>query len=208
MKFLAIIPARKNSQRIKFKNRKILGKKMLVEYTIDTAKKCTLLCDILVTTDDQQIMDVAKQKNVLVPWLRPARLSLSKTSSYAVVRHAVSWYESKIKKIDAIILLQPTSPFRNKKNILEAISFFKSDIKKNSIVTVSLSKVEDPRRWKKKINIYKPNGSIFIITKKELYKKKSFINNRTRPFIINKLKESLDIDYPEDFKRAKKYLEK
>jgi CMP-N,N'-diacetyllegionaminic acid synthase len=208
MKILAIIPARKGSNRIKFKNRKILGKKMLIEYTIDIAKKCSKFCDIFVTTDDQQIVDIAKKKNVLVPWLRPARLSLPKTSSYTSVRHAVSWYESKIQKIDAIILLQPTSPFRTKKNILEAISFFKSDKKKNSILSVSLVKVEDSSRWKKKINIYKPNGSIFIITKKEFYKKKSFINNNTKPFVINNLKESLDIDYPEDFNKAKKYLKK
>lgn len=208
MKILAIIPARKGSNRIRFKNRKILGKKMLIEYTIDIAKKCSQFCDIFVTTDDQQIIDIAKKKNVLVPWLRPARLSLSKTSSYASVRHTVSWYESEIQKIDAIILLQPTSPFRTKKNILEAISFFKSDKKKNSILSVSLVKVEDSLRRKKKINIYKPNGSIFIITKKEFYKKKSFINNNTRPFVINNLKESLDIDYPEDFNKAKKYLKK
>jgi CMP-N-acetylneuraminic acid synthetase len=206
MKILAIIPARKGSKRIKFKNRRILGKKTLVEHTIDTAKICSQFCDVLVTTDDQQIMDIAKKKNVLVPWLRPAHLSLSKTSSYAAVRHAVSWYESKIQKIDAIILLQPTSPFRTKKNIQEGINFFKSDKKKNSVLSVSLVKIEDPLGRKKIINIFKPNGSIFIITKKEFYKKKSFINNVTRPFIINNLKESLDIDYPEDFNKAKKYL--
>ena len=149
MKILAIIPARKNSRRIKFKNRKILGKKMLIEYTIDVAKKCKQFCDIFVTTDDQKILDIAKKKKVLAPWLRPSNLSSSKTSSYATVKHSISWYESNIQKIDVIILLQPTSPFRTIKNILDAINFFKSDKKKSSVLSVSLVKVFDPFKLKK-----------------------------------------------------------
>ena len=62
MKILAIIPARKNSRRIKFKNKKKLGNKALVEYSIDLAKKIKNFCNILVTTDDEDIIAICKKK--------------------------------------------------------------------------------------------------------------------------------------------------
>ena len=62
MKILAVIPARKNSKRIKFKNKKKLGNKPLIEYTIDVAKKIKIFKKILVTTDDAEIIKISKKK--------------------------------------------------------------------------------------------------------------------------------------------------
>ena len=62
MKILAIIPARKNSRRVKFKNKKKLGNKTLIEYSIDIAKKINFFCNILVTTDDEDIIKICKKK--------------------------------------------------------------------------------------------------------------------------------------------------
>ena len=62
MKILAVIPARKNSKRIKFKNKKKLGNKHLIEYTIDVAKKIKIFKKILVTTDDAEIIEISKKK--------------------------------------------------------------------------------------------------------------------------------------------------
>ena len=206
MKFLAIIPARKGSKRIKFKNKKILGKKKLIEYTIDVAKKIKLFSDILVTSDDQEIINLSKKKNILAPWIRPKKLSGSNVSSYLTVKHAVDWFEKNLYKIDVIFLLQPTSPFRTKKNILDALNAFKINKLNNSVISVSKSIVRT--QSKKKINIFKPNGSIYIITKKEFFKYKSFITPKTNPFVINDVRESLDIDLPKDWNKALKYISK
>ena len=62
MKILAIIPARRNSKRVKFKNKKKLGNKPLIEYTIYVAKKIKIFNDILVTTDDEDIFKISKKK--------------------------------------------------------------------------------------------------------------------------------------------------
>ena len=62
MKVLAIITARKGSKRLKNKNKKILGKKPLVNWTIDFAKKINLFKDIIMTTDDNQILEISKKK--------------------------------------------------------------------------------------------------------------------------------------------------
>ena len=62
MKILAIITARKNSRRLKDKNKKILGNKPLVSWTIDFAKRIKVFKDILITTDDEEIFEISKEK--------------------------------------------------------------------------------------------------------------------------------------------------
>ena len=78
MKYLAIIPARKNSSRLKHKNKKKLMGMPLIEYTIKTAKKISLFEDILVSTDDNDIIKIAKKNKVLAPWIRPKKLVVLK----------------------------------------------------------------------------------------------------------------------------------
>ena len=67
MKILAIITARKNSRRLKDKNKKMLGNKPLVSWTIDFAKRIKVFKDILITTDDEEIFKISKEKKILVP---------------------------------------------------------------------------------------------------------------------------------------------
>ena len=206
MKILAVIPARKNSKRIKFKNKKKLGNKPLIEYTIDVAKKIKIFKKILVTTDDAEIIKISKKKKVLAPWVRPKNLSGPNVSTYKTIRHAVEWFEKKLYKIDIIFLLQPTSPFRTKKNILDALKLLKHLKYKNSIVSVSLNKIRN--KINKFVNVFELNGSIFVIKKNELYKYKTFITKKSVPLIIENEKESLDIDYINDWITAKKYVKK
>ena len=101
-------------------------------------------------------------------------------------------------------MLQPTSPFRTKKNILDSFKLLKFLKYKNSIVSVTHDRIKN--KMDKVINIFKLNGSIFIIKKKELYKYKSFITKKSFPFIINNNKEALDIDYIKDWNLAKRYV--
>ena len=206
MKILAIIPARKNSRRIKFKNKKKLGNKPLIEHTIDVAKKIKAFSKILVTTDDEDIIQISKKKKILAPWIRPSNLSSANISTYETVKHSIKWFEKNFYKIDIIFLLQPTSPFRTKKNILDSLRLLKYLNYKNSIVSVSLKKMRN--KINKLVNIFELNGSIFIIKKNELYKYKTFITDRSFPFIINDKKESLDIDYINDWIKAQKYAKK
>ena len=206
MKILAIIPARRNSKRVKFKNKKKLGNKPLIEYTIDVAKKIKIFTNILVTTDDEDILKISKKKKVLAPWIRPSYLSGDNVSTFKTIKHAVKWFEKEFYKIDIIFLLQPTSPFRTKKNILDSFKLFKFLKYKNSIVSVSLKKVRN--KINKSVNVFELNGSIFIIKKSELYKYKNFITEKSFPFIIENKKESLDIDNINDWIKAKKYVKK
>ena len=208
MKILAIITARKNSKRLKNKNKKILGNKALVSWTIDFAKKIKLFKHVLITTDDEEILKIARRKKILAPWLRPKKLALDNTSSYSTVIHSLKWYESKISKVDCICLLQPTTPFRLKKNLIEAIKIFKKS--KSSVISVMLKKINKTFSNKKEknkfINTFFPSGSFFLISPKELRKYKNFINKKNNLYLINDFKENIDINTINDWKYAKRHV--
>ena len=208
MKILAVITARKNSKRLKNKNKKLLGNKPLVSWTIDFAKKIKIFKDILMTTDDEEIFNLSKEKKILTPWLRPKRIALDNTSSYYTVDHCLKWYENKVSSVDCICLLQPTSPFRSKKNLLEAIKIFKKT--KNSVISVMLKKIKKNESKKKNENkfrnIFIPSGSFFLISPKELRKYKSFINEKNNLYLINNFKENIDINTINDWKNAKRHV--
>ena len=84
------------------------------------------IVDILVSTDDKNILEVAKNAGALVPWSRPPGLATDTTSSVDVCLHALDWYEKENDRIDGLMLLQPTSPFRSRKSVLGGIELFNS----------------------------------------------------------------------------------
>tara|TARA_B100001027_G_C16250069_1_gene323947 strand:- start:380 stop:1009 length:630 start_codon:yes stop_codon:yes gene_type:complete len=205
---LAIITARKNSKRLKHKNKKILGSKPLVSWTIYFAKSLKFFDDILMTTDDEEILNIAKKNKILAPWLRPKNLSEDKTSSYKTVIHALKWYERKYSKVNCIFLLQPTSPFRSKKSLLNAYRIFKR--KKKSVISVMQKKSKKlPGKKRKNFlskNLYFPSGSFFLISPKELKKYKNFINRNNHLYLIKNKKQNIDINDIKDWKLANRHV--
>lgn len=135
MRILAVIPARGGSKGVPGKNIKILGDKPLIAYSIESAKKSRLLSEIMVTTDDETIADVALQWGANIPFMRPKELAEDVTPTLAVIQHALEFYESRGDFFDAVCLLQPTSPFREDGFIDAAITKFKES-KADSLVSV------------------------------------------------------------------------
>ena len=192
MKIVALIPARSGSKRLKKKNLKKLLGQPLISWTIKTAKKVKEISDIFVSTDDEEIGKICNKLDIKFPWKRPKYLSGDKVSSENVALHFLNWYEKKYSKIDGLLLLQPTSPFRKKSSIIKAIKLFKKN-KNKAIVSFS--------RIKKKNRI---NGSIYLISSKNIRKHKSFFKPTVLPLVQNNLKESIDIDTYDDWKIAEK----
>ena len=137
MKYLFIIPARGGSKGIPRKNiRDFLGKPLIC-HAIDQARAFAPDADICLTTDDPEIKDVAENYGLEVPFLRPDYLASDTAGTYEVLLHALDHYEKQGRKYDAIVLLQPTSPFRNTTHIREAIEKYIPDL--DMVVTVSES---------------------------------------------------------------------
>ena len=135
MKFLAVIPARGGSKGVPKKNIKLLGKKPLIEYTINDAKNSKLLTEIVVSTDDQEIAIEAEIAGCKPPFIRPDEFAQDTSTSLELVQHAIAFFESQNIFFDSVFLLQPTNPFRGKGFIDEAIQKFISS-KTDSLISV------------------------------------------------------------------------
>ena len=131
---LALITARGGSKGIPGKNIADLGGKPLIAWTIEAGLQSTLVDRLILSTDDTGIAEVARQYGCEVPFMRPAELAGDEASSVDVTLHALGQLE---EDYDYLLLLQPTSPFRNSRHIDQAVMF---GIDKNALLTVSVSK--------------------------------------------------------------------
>ena len=223
MKILAIIPARKNSKRIKDKNKILLKNKKLIEHTFLLTKKSKLFTQILLTTDDEKLIKLSKKYNILAPWVRPKKISGDFSPSYKAVIHAYDWYEKNYEKVDGVFILQPTSPFRTIKTLKEMIKIFKKSNKKS---VINVSKCNEHPEWmirlknntilpyisKKKFEsrsqslakLYRINGLGYLINPSVLKKEETLIPKNSIPCINKSKIESIDIDDMQDYLIAKK----
>jgi len=196
MKILVLILARGGSKRLKNKNILKLKKKPLIIWTIKFAKKLPYITDIMISTDDNKIAKIGKMNEAYVPWIRPKKLSGDKATSTKAALHAVNWYEKKVEKIDGILLLQPTSPFRNLNVFKKIIKLYKKNLNKN-YVSVSKNKLK---------RSYKPNGSLYLISPKKFRKHKTFITKDSIGVLFKTRKEQIDIDYKSDLNFARTFV--
>ena len=219
-KILCVIPARGGSRGIPYKNIKKLNGKPLITYSIDVARQVFKDRDICVTTDDQQIMDVVENYGLHVPFVRPYHLATDQATSQDVLLHALDFYANNGLFYDIILLLQPTSPFRLKRHIEEAIDLYTDNC--DMVVSVREASAnpyfnlfeEDEfgylRISKGKGNItrrqeaptvWEYNGSIYVINNMSL--KASLIQNfkHTIKYPMDKI-YSIDIDTPLDWVMA------
>lgn len=135
MKYLGIIPARGGSKGVPKKNIKLLGGKPLIWYTIESALESKKLGKVIVSTDSKEIADFSIKCGVEVPFLRPEELALDNTGSIEVVKHALKYFLNCNLIFDAVVLLQPTTPFRSKEMIDECILQFETS-EADSLISV------------------------------------------------------------------------
>jgi CMP-N,N'-diacetyllegionaminic acid synthase len=221
-KILAIIPARGGSKGIPKKNIKPLKEKPLIAWTIEEAKKSKLLDKIIVSTDDEEIMNVAKKWGAEVPFLRPSELAQDDTPGIAPVLHALEYFSD----YEYVVVLQPTSPLRLAEDIDEAIYLCEKN-KSNFCVSVTESKIipdwmfrinnrgmleplsnrEIPYQRQKAEKTYVLNGAVYVGKKEALIKTRSFLTSETIPYIMPHIR-SIDIDDMDDFLYCEYVLEK
>ena len=131
-----MIPARAGSKRLPNKNSKLLNKKPLISYSIEFAKQFKEISEIIVTTNDKKIADLSKKLGANVPELRPASLSTDSTPMYKVLHYVQRTFLSEVD-YDYLILLDPTSPARDVKDLKQSIKIMNQNKKLDGIVAVS-----------------------------------------------------------------------
>lgn len=224
LKILAIIPARGGSKGIKNKNISTLGNKPLISYTIEAALTSHYIDEILVSTDSQEIAKVCEDYGDFIPFLRPAALAGDNSQIIDAVLYTLAQLRQQGREYDALVLLQPTQPFRTGADIDAALEVYAAQGQK-SLASVCMMN-ESPILMRRIVNghlerllpqastvrrqdmpnYYKVNGCIYINNISELEENTSFNDNEI-PFIMERA-VSLDIDTAEDLNNAEKFLAK
>ena len=219
IKYLAVVPARKNSKRIKNKNLIKIKGKTLINITLDSLNKVNKIKYIIVSSDSKKILQIANRYEKVLLINRPKSLCFDNSKSEDAIIHAVNYLEKNNFKIQNIILLQVTSPLRTAKDILNCIKVYEKK-RLNSIFSVYSSKDfiwEKRGRAKKSISynfkkriitqklkpLFFENGAIYIFNKKKFLKQKNRIIEPFDFFLMPKYR-SIDIDTKEDFLILKK----
>lgn len=149
MKVIVIIPARKGSKSLPKKNILLLKGRPLVSHSIHYALKSDMVSSTVVSTDCNEIAEIAKKSGALVPFLRPEIFSQDNTQDYPVMRHALDFFEAHGKIFDLYVLLRPTSPFRPPNLIEKAIDILENNSSITSIRSVTKIAEHPYRAWKK-----------------------------------------------------------
>ncbi|MGF7059795.1 cytidylyltransferase domain-containing protein [Brassicibacter mesophilus] len=216
-KFLAIIPARSGSNGLKDKNIRELNGKPMIAYSIEAAKNSNIFDDIMVSTDSHKYADISIKYGASVPSLRPEYLSTDTATTNDVIDYTINILKEIGKEYDYFMLLQPTSPLRTSKDIVDAIKLL-FEKEANSIVSVceaehsplymneldeSLSidgfLIKDTKTIRQELpKYYRLNGAIYICNTDYFLKYKDFYREKSYAYIMDK-KSSIDIDDEIDF---------
>lgn len=193
-KIVAVIPARKNSVRLPEKNKKLFCGKPLFAWTVELALRILMINKVIVSSDDPDILEYCLthygNHEKLEVIRRPVELAQSTTPLWKVIEHIGNWLTI---SNDMIVILQPTSPLRNYKDIEKALYMFQ-------------------RTWEGVIPItrfnefyYKRCGTVFVDKYYEIMTHKDI---REGQFILIPKERAIDIDTLEDFKRAEELMKR
>ena len=229
MNIYTVIPARGGSKSIPKKNIQLLHGKPLIEYSIEYSLKCPLITHTVVSTDSEEIAEIARNCGAEVPFIRPAKLAQDVTQDYPVFRHALNTLEELYnEQIDVLVLLRPTSPLRPPGLIEKGIALLKRFPEASSVRSVTSSSEHPFRQWKingdymvgyeKEVfesynlprqqlpSVYFQTGDLEIIRRQTLLDG-SISGSCVLPLIINS-PDVCDIDHQSDLKKAEERLRK
>ncbi len=217
-RMLAVIPARGGSKGVPKKNIKEILNKPLIAYTIEAALQSEIFADVIVSTDSEEIAQVAKRFGANVPFIRPNEISGDEVSSDDVILHALSFYKGEEIEFEEVCKLQPTSPLRKAQHLREAYELFHE---KNADYLVSVCECEHSPLWSGTIGedlrldnflreevkrscrqglekYYRLNGAIYMAKTKNFIENKNFFGKNSIGYIMQQI-DSVDIDSNLDF---------
>ena len=223
---VALIPARAGSVRVPGKNVRPLAGHPLMAYSIACARESGLFDAVVVSTDSEEIAEIARRYGAEVPVLRPAEISTSTSSDIEWVLQSM---EPRAEELFAI--LRPTSPFRRGATIRRALdALLALGDRADSIRAVELCKQHPAKMWVLDGELMRPlqpqpegetplhsrqyqalppvyaqNSSLEIAWTRVLAEDSSISGRRVAPFLTEG-HEGLTIDYPEDFERAERLV--
>lgn len=229
MRYLAVIPARGGSKGIPKKNIAPLCGKPLLSYTLEWITRVKeiesqMQIDVVVSTDSEEIACVTKKFMGIEVVMRPKEISGDTASTEAALFHAIEKMQTEKKVVyDAVLTLQPTSPFRKEQTFIEFIHQFERDIKQfDALLSLHETRTDywvqkqdgfygrlhpdAPRRRQEREPMYIENSAYYVTKTDALYLAKSVLGTKVNGFLIDET-EGLDINTPIDLAIAEAMME-
>jgi CMP-N,N'-diacetyllegionaminic acid synthase len=216
VKVLGLIPARGGSRGVPRKNVRELGGKPVLAWTLEAALGCPSLDRVVVSTDDDEIADLARTYGAEVPFERPAELAADETPDLPVYRHAL---ETLGEDCDAVAWLRPTAPLRTADDIAAAVALLDD----GADCVRSVCEAEHSPYWMGRIHegrlvpllddvpaqrqllppVYRLNGAVDIVRCSSV--RDELFGGTVRPYVMP-LERSVDLDTELDFLLAEALL--
>ena len=216
---LALIPARGGSKSVPRKNLLEVAGKPLIAYSIGHAQGCSLVTRTIVSTDDDEIANVARQFGAEVPFRRPAEAATDSATDLQVFRHALLFLQEQGYRPDLVVHLRPTGPVRHVHLIEHAINLMLRHPEADSLRAVGLAEQTPFKMWRIEGSylrqalplpgfpeshsmprqrlpaIYHQNGYVDIVRPRTVIELDSMVGQTVLPFVVEgKIHE---LDYPE-----------
>jgi CMP-N,N'-diacetyllegionaminic acid synthase len=221
--YLGVIPARGGSKRLPRKNLIPLHGKPLIGYSIEAARRSQRLSRTVVSTDDAEIAEVARALGGDVPFIRPAEMARDESAVLPCLRHALAQAVPSDQPVDAVVLLQPTSPLRTHADIDAAIALFE-ETGADTVTAVRTAREHPYYVWTRsgerlvpyfsldKMNLVRQelppalveNGALYVI-RTSVLEKGLFYGETIVPYVMDETL-STDIDTAKDLETAERVL--
>ena len=228
---LAIIPARGGSKSIPRKNIRPLSKFPLLAYSIAAGQASRTVNRVVVSTEDEEIAEVARKFGAETPFLRPVELSLDDTPDLPVFQHALAWLaEHEGYRPEIVVHLRPTSPFRRTWHIDQVVQELERHPEADAVRTVCVPFQNPFKMWRideggclrplldigipepynlprqSLPGVYWQTWYVDAVWSDTIQRKSSMTGDAIRPLIIG-AEDWVDIDSIEDWRRAERLLE-
>ena len=226
MNVIAIIPARGGSKGMKRKNLVLFKNKPLVAHSIEHAFQSKLINRVIVSSDDEEIIEVSRKYGAEVPFVRPKELAEDYVLDFPVFEHALNFLKEKDGYMaDYVVHLRPTTPYRKSEWIDEAIQLLISNQNADSVRSVSKPEKHPYRMFKiddhgfldpimkhehpipyllqrqELPDVYYYNCVIDVTKPETIFGKNSMTGDKILPYIMNP-EDVIDIDSLQDLKIA------
>jgi CMP-N-acetylneuraminic acid synthetase len=216
---LGIIPARGGSKGIPRKNIRPLAGYPLLYYTVETAFRSGVIDRLILSTDCEEIAELAHELGVEVPFIRPLELAQDDTPMLPVLQHAVRKIEEDGWHAEIVVLLQPTAPLRQPKHIISAISLLRSTGCDSVVSVVEIPKHYSPyyamkiaegrlmsflpegrviARRQDVPPVYSRDGTVYVMWREVLMGQDSLYGSDCRPLVLPS-EESINLDTLDDW---------
>ncbi|MCR5793649.1 MAG: pseudaminic acid cytidylyltransferase [Lachnospiraceae bacterium] len=219
MSRVAIITARGGSKRIPRKNIKEFCGKPIIAYSIEAALESGLFEEVMVSTEDEEIAEIAKKYGAKVPFMRSDETAGDHTATVDVILEVLRDYKERGQEFDTACCIYPTAPFVTAEKLIKAQKKLE-EMSADALVPVVRFSFppqrcfiieEEMLRYKWKENEFKRSqdlepfyhdaGQFYILKTETVFEKHTLVPENTIPFVLDEM-EVQDIDNYEDWKIA------